>query len=138
MRQMATAHNLETLAKADTTDRRVAVYEGLPAKMLRALLKRGEITMSDLARVIAPRRTLERRLKDGDRLSRGESDRLARFLPILDLCVHIFGDMAEAMDWLRSPLRVFGEVAPLDLLSTSAGSEEVNELLQRGRHGMLA
>ncbi|MCA1652977.1 MAG: antitoxin Xre/MbcA/ParS toxin-binding domain-containing protein [Sphingomicrobium sp.] len=135
---MATALSLDTLAKADTTDRRVAVYQGLPVNMLRALLKRDDISIADLARVIAPRRTLERRLKENERLSRDESDRLARFLPILDLCTYTFGDDERAMRWLRKPMRVFGGVAPLDLLATSAGSREVYELLERGRHGMLA
>ena len=138
MRQMATALDIDTLARADTMDRRVAVYGGLPVKMLRALLKRGDITIADLARVIAPRRTLERRLKDGDRLNREESDRLARFLPVLETCEHIFGGTIKAMHWLRRPKRAFGGVPPLDLLATSTGAEEVNELLQQSRHGMLA
>jgi putative toxin-antitoxin system antitoxin component (TIGR02293 family) len=135
---MHAALNLDTLTKADTTRRRLAVYEGLPVKMLRALLKRGDISIGDLSRVIAQRRTLERRLKDGDRLNREESDRLARFLPILELCEHIFGGTDPAMRWLRKPKRAFGGVAPLDLLATSSGSEEVNELLQQSMHGMLA
>jgi len=135
---MATALDLDMLTKADTQQRRVAVYEGLPVKMVRALLNRGEITMGDLARFIAPRRTLERRLKDGDRLNREESDRLARFLPILELCEYTFGGTGPAIRWLRKPLRTFNGVASLDLLATSAGAQEVNELLERGRHGMLA
>ena len=135
---MATALDLGTLAAADIQARRVAVYEGIPGKMLRALMKRGDIGISDLSRVIAPRRTLERRLKEGERLNREESDRLARFLPILDLCEHIFGDTDSAMRWLRKSMRAFGGVAPLDLLATSAGSDEVEELLEQSRHGMVA
>jgi putative toxin-antitoxin system antitoxin component (TIGR02293 family) len=115
-----------------------AIEMGLPVKMLRVLLKDGEIGINDLARIIAPRRTLERRLKEGERLTMEESDRLARFLTILELCEYLFGDRHEAMDWLRSPMLSFNERAPIDLLRTSAGSEAVNNLLQRGRHGMLA
>ena len=138
LRQMATALDLSTLAKADPHQRRAAVYEGLPVKMLRALMKRGDISVGDLSRVIANRRTLERRLKDGERLNREESDRLARFLPILDLTEHIFGSTDAAMRWLRKPMRAFDGVAPLDLLSTSAGAQEVELRLQQSRHGMVA
>lgn len=135
---MEPALNIDTLARADTNRRRLAVYEGLPVRMLRALLKRGDISIGDLSRVIAQRRTLERRLKDDVRLNREESDRLARFLPILDLCEHMFGGTLEAMRWLRKPMRAFGGVAPLDLLATSTGSDEVTELLEQARHGIVA
>jgi len=135
---MPSAIDLDSLATADIQQRRAAVYDGLPVKMLRALMKRGDISIGDLSRVIAPRRTLERRLKEGERLNREESDRLARFLPILDLCEHIFGNTDAAMRWLRKPMRAFGGVAPLDLLTTSAGSEEVEELLEQSRHGIVA
>lgn len=135
---MSAVLDLDALAGADTQQRRVAVYAGLPVKMLQALMRRGNISIGDLSRVIAQRRTLERRLRDGERLNREESDRLARFLPILDLCEHIFGGTDAAMDWLRSPKRAFGGTAPLDLLATSSGSEEVNELLQQSLHGIVA
>jgi len=115
-----------------------AIELGLPIKMVRVLMKDGEITIGDLARFVAPRRTLERRLKAEERLSIEESDRLARFFPILELCEYTFGDRHEAMDWLRSPLRTFDMQAPIDLLRTSAGAQAVNNLLERGRHGMLA
>lgn len=138
VRHVPTTIELPTLAENDVRKRRIAVYEGLPVKMLRALMKRGDITIGDLSRVIAHRRTLERRLKDGERLNREESDRLARFLPILDLCEQIFGNTDAAMRWLRKPKRAFGGVAPLDLLATSAGADEVNLLLQQSMHGMLA
>lgn len=115
-----------------------AIELGLPIKMIRVLMKDGEITIGDLARFVAPRRTLERRLKAGERLSVDESDRLARFFPILDLCEYTFGNRHEAMDWLRAPLMTFDKQAPIDLLRTSAGAEAVNNLLERGRHGMLA
>lgn len=133
---MATA--LKNLARSDPRVRRRAVEHGLPVKMLRTLLADKKITISDLSRFLAPRRTLERRLKESERLSEEESDRLARFLSVLELCEYTFGGRAEAMDWLRTPLGAFDGHAPIDLLRTSAGSQEVENLLELGRHGMLA
>lgn len=122
----------------DALTRAHAIELGLPVKMLRVLMRDGEISIADLARFLAPRRTLERRLKDGERLTMEESDRLARFMTILELCEYMFGDRHEAMDFLRSKLPALGEEAPIDFLKTSAGTEAVNNLLQRGLHGMLA
>lgn len=135
---MATTLQLDTFAKANPMARLRAIETGLPVKMVRALMKDGEITLTDLARFLAPRRTLDRRLKDNERLSVDESDRLARFMTILELCEYMFGNRHEAMDWLRTPMISFNETPPIDLLRTSTGSEAVNNLLQRGRHGMLA
>ncbi len=98
----------------------------------------GEITLTDLARFLTPRRTLDRRLKENQRLTTDESDRLARFMTILELCEYIFGDRHEAMDWLRTDLWTFDHQAPIELLKTSAGADTVNNLLERSRHGMLA
>lgn len=134
---MATMLRTPDRLSPDALVRARAIEMGLPVKMIRALLKDGEIGIADLARFLAPRRTLERRLKDGERLTMDESDRLARFMTILELCEYMFGNRHEAMDFLRSRLPAFDE-APIDLIKTSAGSEAVNNLLQRGLHGMLA
>lgn len=135
---MATALRLDTFVKAGPMTRLRAIETGLPIKMVRALMKDGEIGLTDLARFLAPRRTLDRRFKENQRLTIDESDRLVRFMKILDLCEYTFGNRYEAMDWLRSPLLAFDEQPPIDLLKTSAGADAVNNLLERGRHGMLA
>lgn len=138
MRLMATMLKSPDGLSPDALTRAHAIQLGLPVKMLRVLMRDGEIGISDLARFLAPRRTLERRLKDRERLTMEESDRLARFMTILELCEYMFGDRHEAMDFLRSKLPAFNGGSPIDLLKTSAGTEAVNNLLQRGLHGMLA
>jgi putative toxin-antitoxin system antitoxin component (TIGR02293 family) len=134
---MATAVSLDSLSRTDPMQRVRAIEHGVPVKLVRSLLSQG-FSIGELARVIAPRRTLERRLKSGGRLTVEESDRLLRLLQIYDLAMETFEDPAETIDWLRSPLRVFDEHAPLDLLKTSAGAQAVENLLQRALHGMLA
>jgi putative toxin-antitoxin system antitoxin component (TIGR02293 family) len=134
---MATAASLDRLPRGGDMERVRAIESGLPVKTLRHLLGRG-FTIGDVARVVAPRRTLERRLKSGGRLTVEESDRLARLSQAYDLAMETFDDPAETIDWLRSPLKAFDEHAPLDLLKTSAGASAVENLLQRALHGMLA
>ena len=134
---MATALTLEELGRADGMERVHAVEQGLPVSLIRSLVREG-FSLGELARVIAPRRTLERRLKGGGRLTTDESDRLSRLQQVYELALDTFEDPAETIDWLRSPLRAFDENAPLDLVKTSAGAQEVKDLLQRAFHGMLA
>lgn len=107
-------------------------------KAVRDLVADPAITIADVARVVGPRRTLDRRLKEDGRLSVEESDRFARFVGILKLAAHIFGDRTEAMAWLGAPKRRFEGERPLDLLRTDAGARLVEELLQQSRHGFMA
>ncbi|CAA9496498.1 MAG: hypothetical protein AVDCRST_MAG09-437 [uncultured Sphingomonas sp.] len=135
---MATQLQVDDLPRTDEMRRRQAVEQGLPVKMLRALMSDGTVGLHHLTRVIAPRRTLERRLRDGERLTVEESDRLARLVRVLDLASHTFGDRQKAVDWLSAPKRAFGGAAPLDLIRTSVGSDEVENFFHRAAHGMLA
>ncbi len=135
---MATAFKLDEFVKAPPFERARAVEHGLPVKALRELLADRAITLADLSRVIAPRRTLERRLKERARLTARESDRLSAFLTTLDMVTTMFGSRQLAMDWLRHPKRQFDGDAPLDMMGTNAGSQAIEELLMRAKFGMLA
>lgn len=135
---MATAFRLEDFAAAPPLEQAQAVAEGLPAKALRELVADRTITLADLARVIGPRRTIDRRLKGGERLSPDESDRLARFVTVLSLATGIFGDKAAAMRWLNAPKRRFEGQPPIALLRTDAGTRLVEKVLQQARHGFTA
>jgi len=135
---MATAFTLEAFVKAPALDRARAVEHGLPIKALRDLIADPAITLADLIRVIAPRRTLERRLKERGRLNARESDRLSAFVTILDTVTTMFGSRQEAMAWLRRPKRQFDGASPIDMMMTNAGAHAVDELLMRARFGMLA
>ena len=135
---MATAFNLDSFIKSPALKRAEAVAKGLPAKAIRDLVADRAVSLADVARVVGPRRTLDRRLKDNKRLSPEESDRLARFVATLDLAATIFGGREAAMCWLGSPKRRFEGETPLSLLRTDAGTRLVEEVLQQGRHGFTA
>jgi putative toxin-antitoxin system antitoxin component (TIGR02293 family) len=135
---MATAFSLDKFIKAPALKRAEAVAKGLPAKAIRDLVADRTVSLADVSRVVGPRRTLDRRLKDNKRLSPEESDRLARFAATLDLATQIFGGRTAAMDWLTTPKRRFDGEAPLNLLKTDAGTRLVEEVLQQGRHGFTA
>ena len=135
---MATAFHLDTFAAAPPLERMDVVAKGIPAKALRELAADGAVTLADLARVVAPRRTLDRRLAAGERLSPDESDRFSRFLTVLDLAAALFGGRAEAMAWLGSAKRRFDGRTPLDLLRTDTGTRLVEDVLQQARYGFNA
>ncbi|MGF1549293.1 MAG: antitoxin Xre/MbcA/ParS toxin-binding domain-containing protein [Sphingomonadaceae bacterium] len=132
------ANALQRFDEAPPLRKARAIDRGLPAGALADLVADPAISMADVARVVGPRRTLDRRLQEGRRLSPEESDRLARLLRILGLAAEIFGDRARAMDWLGSPKRRFEGERPLVLLRSDEGTRLVEETLLQARHGFAA
>jgi putative toxin-antitoxin system antitoxin component (TIGR02293 family) len=135
---MATAFSLDAFTAAPPLERAHAVSAGLPAKAVRDLVADPAITLADVARIVGPRRTIDRRLKENKPLSPDESDRFARFVTVLAQATAIFGNRAAAMQWLGTPKRRFEGEKPLDLLTTDAGTRLVEEVLEQARHGFTA
>ena len=115
-----------------------AIEAGLPVKMLRVVMRDYGFTLASLAGVIAPRRTLERRLEGSERLNLDESERLARLMRILDLAMEIFKDRAHVREWLSNPKRTLAGRVPLDLIRTEEGGRVLEEKLLRLKYGFFA
>lgn len=135
---MATSLSLESLLRGPPLLRVRQIEDGLPVSSIRGLVDGRVVTLSDLVGIVATRRTLDRRLADNTPLTPEEGDRFARFAEVLALATHIFGDRKRAMDWLRAPKGRLDGAVPLHLMRTHTGTELVTNLLNQGRHGMLA
>ncbi|MGH6781263.1 MAG: antitoxin Xre-like helix-turn-helix domain-containing protein, partial [Sphingomonadaceae bacterium] len=69
IRHMATTFSLESFVKAPPLRQAEAVARGLPVKAVRDLVADPAVTIADVARIVGPRRTLDRRLKEDERLT---------------------------------------------------------------------
>ncbi len=86
---------------------------------------------------IAPR-TLSRRKEEG-RLQPDESDRLLRVSRLVGRALELFeGDLETARKWLSTPLRSLRGKAPLELVKTEVGAQEVEALIGRLEHGIIS
>jgi putative toxin-antitoxin system antitoxin component (TIGR02293 family) len=83
------------------------------------------------------KRTLERR-KHTARLSPEESERLYRVAKILASAESVLGSKNKARHWLSNPNRALGGIAPLHLLDTEAGADEVMNVLGRIEFGVYS
>ena len=135
---MATALQVDEYVKSVSPARVAAIEAGLPVKMLRVVMRDYEFTIADIARVLGPRRTVERRLENGERLSLDESERLARLLNMLDLGMQVFKDRAWLKEWLSNPKPALGKRVPLDLMRTEAGGRMLEDELLQLKHGFFA
>jgi len=73
------------------------------------------------------------------RFSPAQSERLVRFIRVLDKAVDLFeGDKAAAQQWLNEPSRALGWKKPADLLASESGAREVMKLITRLGHGVYS
>ncbi|HEU0015502.1 MAG TPA: antitoxin Xre/MbcA/ParS toxin-binding domain-containing protein [Longimicrobium sp.] len=110
------------------------VESGLPGKVLTQLKRYSRLSDAELTAVI-PRRTLSS-LRNLQRLTPEQSDRVARTAGIAALAQRVLGDAASARDWLLAPNPALGHEAPLRMLRTGSGGRLVEDVLIRIEHGV--
>jgi putative toxin-antitoxin system antitoxin component (TIGR02293 family) len=88
--------------------------------------------------LVVPKRTLARRVADGEPLTIEETDKAVRLARVDRLAEKVFGDAAKAHRWLRKPKKALGGEAPLAYLATEAGARVIEDMLHRIDHGILA
>ena len=116
------------------------LQEGLPARALShlvgAMLFLGADHGGFEKAVGISFRAYYRKRQTAKPLSREQSGRVWRFAEILSRATAIFGSQAEAEAWLDRPALALDQRKPLDLLSTPAGVESVEDHLTRVEYGV--
>ena len=97
-----------------------------------------KVDLNDLPKLIGvSQRTIARSKKEHKPLGPAPTDRLARIARIAGLATVALGSQNAAARWLKTPNRVLG-AAPLSLLDTDIGTEQVEEVLMRIEHGVYS
>jgi putative toxin-antitoxin system antitoxin component (TIGR02293 family) len=115
-----------------------AIHAGLPYEVYTKLAKVTGIDKKDIAQCIAiAPATLNRRAKAG-KFTPDEGDKLYRLTEVLSAATDLFeGDLESAISWLKAPAKGLGGKRPLEMMSTSAESEAVMDLIGRLEHGVF-
>lgn len=116
----------------------VVIRRGLPFACARNVAAVLEVPMTQLFALISISPTTAHRRQKQRVFSSTESDRLARIARITADALRIFGDVETARRWLSRKHLVLGNAAPLELLDTDSGAEQVTDELTRIEFGELA
>ncbi|MCL2898987.1 type II RES/Xre toxin-antitoxin system antitoxin [Brenneria tiliae] len=113
---------------------------GLPVDVLDNIRHWSAMSKADIMRVTGiNERNVARRKNAGKNLSPDESERVARFVRVMDAAVRLFdGNKEDAYRWLSLPVKGLGHVAPMSLISTESGALEVLDLIGRLEHGVFS
>ena len=114
------------------------IERGLPWNEAESLTHALGVSLDRLASLLdIPQATFFRR-KKARRFSKQESDRLLRFARLWWLACDVFENEEAARTWLKTSQFGLGGAIPLEYATTEAGAREVEELLHRIDHGVLA
>lgn len=117
-----------------------AVDRGLPTDSLdrvKMVLGLSDVEVSHALGISL--KTIHRLRKDPSRhLSSQASDRLYRLARLYQLANDALEDPESAREWLRSPQIGLDNRVPLDLMTSEAGSREVEALLMRIEYGVIS
>jgi putative toxin-antitoxin system antitoxin component (TIGR02293 family) len=117
---------------------RERIKEGLPFRSLESLRERLGLSVPETADVLhMPARTMARR-RLARKLDPVESDRLYRVARVAGHAVSVFGTEDKATTWLQRPNRALGNERPIRLLDTDVGARQVEDVLGRIAHGIVA
>ncbi|UPJ63452.1 antitoxin Xre/MbcA/ParS toxin-binding domain-containing protein [Bradyrhizobium sp. 191] len=103
-----------------------------------ALKRLANYSDDEIFALVVPKRTLARRLSDGEPLTVEETDKAVRLARVDRLAANVFGEPQKAHRWLRKPKKALRGETPLAYLATEAGARVVEEMLQRIDHGILS
>ena len=114
-----------------------AVRSGLNVTAIDHLIDRHLVTAEEVDRIVLPRKTLADRRRKGS-LTPEQSDRVIRVARIISDALETFGSQEKAQAWLRRGCAPLQGEAPLDMLDTEEGAREVEHLIGRIAHGLVA
>jgi len=116
------------------------VSSGLPAKCVLHFKKSSGFTNVEVSELLGISEKTFFRWQDApdNQIDPVSSDRLYRSAKILALATEVLEDGDEARAWLNEPQMELGDKIPRALLTTDAGTRQVEDLLLRMEHGYLA
>lgn len=115
------------------------IVKGIPGSALKYMLAHAKImNPADVLRAVGVSvRTVQRRMATSQKpLSQEQSGRAWKFAEVLAKATEVFGSQAEAETWLAAPAMALDQRRPIDLLSSPAGVEMVEQLLGRLEYGV--
>ena len=114
------------------------IEAGLSFRELDKLRERLGLSIEELGDKLGISRATLHRRKVSGRLTPAESDRVLRFVHLVDFAERVLGGAEQARQWLSYPQYGLGRVVPLEFARTEVGAREVETLLGRIEYSVYA
>lgn len=115
------------------------IQRGLPVAAMDAFKQQAMLSDAELSQLIGvSEKTLSRARAGHGKLDPVASDRLYRVVRLVVLAAEVLESPQAALRWLKRAQVGLGSATPLAMMTTDAGSAEVEKLLLRIEHGVYS
>ena len=126
-------------SSSSAIDRVELVRRGLSIESFKRVASYYQLSDTQMSQVVGTSvRTIVRLQKEDKPLNSTWSDRLYRLARVAAQAQDVFESADTATSWLKRPNRGLNGHAPVDLLDTDVGTEQVVELLDRIEYGVYS
>lgn len=116
-----------------------ATEKGFPINLAQNVQKRLDLSNKQFGKLLnISESTFQRRLKNNEKLSADEGEKLIEISTIIAKGIEVFGDTADFQIWLNTPILALGNKKPILFLNSSIGREEILDILFRIEHGIYS
>lgn len=112
------------------------IRNGITKKQLEAIKSETDLDYRTLSSVLLISRTSLIKKKGDEKFDQSTSERILRFAEFISYGREVFENRERFQAWLRHPATALGGRAPLELLDTLYGIEEVKKELGRIEYGV--
>lgn len=144
LNEKITVHNLKVGRKTyswSTTPQKIDIIRsGVPYGAIEILSTNTKIPVNNFLRFLElPQTTYNKKKKDGESLSKQDSESIVEITELYDFGVSVFNDEVEKFQrWLRKPNISLGGTTPHSLFDSLTGIQEVKKALNRIEYGNMA
>lgn len=129
----------DSIKLSSAIDLAEVVRQGLSIESFRRVASYYKLSDTQMSKVVGTSiRTIVRLQKEDKPLNSAWSDRVYRLARVAAQAQDVFESADTATSWLKRPNRGLNGHAPVDLLDTDAGTEQVVELLDRIEYGVYS
>jgi putative toxin-antitoxin system antitoxin component (TIGR02293 family) len=114
------------------------IHAGLSFRAVQNLQKALDVPLEKVASVLGMSRATLHRRKIQGKIDKEESEKLVRYQRLLKKAEDVFGDAANAREWLTHRQAGLGGAVPLDFAKSEIGAREVENLLGRIEYGVYS
>ena len=126
-------------SSSSAIDRVEVVRRGLSIESFKRVASYYQLSDTQMSQVVGTSvRTIVRLQKEDKPLNSTWSDRLYRLARVAAQAQDVFESADTATSWLKRPNRGLNGHAPVDLLDTDVGTEQVVELLDQIEYGVYS
>lgn len=129
---------LGSRAVSSARDLELAVQEGLPSESVEVTIDRIFPHDPTIRYQIVPRATFARRLKNGQRLSPAESEKLQRVARVFAMAIDVWDNEEDAREFMAKRHPMLEDRTPFEASLSDIGAREVESILGRLLFGSAA